>query len=84
MEPNMMMPKLFKHCSSIHTEHDAQALLKQCPTYGRTQLTNIFGYVELQSHVSNARRGAARFDALADENSRAAAAPRGLQVANHV
>lgn len=65
-----------EHHPSMQAEHDAQALLKQCPTNATNELTKIFSLLGNQSHVSNARRGAARFIQLWDENSRPAAASR--------
>lgn len=74
--PTKQMPE---HCLSIHGEHDARALLKQCPT----NVTNVLTYKQLtlisNLTLSNARRGVARFRRLEDENLGPAGAARGLE-----
>lgn len=74
---------LLKHCSSIHAEHHAQALLKQCPTNVTDVLTNNFGLLEHSGHLSNVRRGAERFHPLEVQTAATAALRAGLIGAIH-
>lgn len=52
---------MLKHCSSITAEHDAQALLKQCPTYAPNVLTYIFSYFGNESHLKQRARNERNF-----------------------
>jgi hypothetical protein len=72
----MMHDAMPKQCSVAML----QALqVEQC-TYVRTYSQRTT-YVDLGSHVSNARRGAARFTSLDDENQRVAVASLDLMAA---